>query len=136
MDHGRDAAKMSKFCAHGKHNGQATGAYLESIAGTALRFSPLTVRGTWRGYVRQGFDVKTAYDGVFADATAFNKKVKLLWFSAGTAEERFHVSTVAIHEALNRAGIKSVFYSSAGTAHEWQTWRRSLHEFAPRLFRD
>ena len=23
-----------------------------------------------------------------------------------------------------------------GTDHEWQTWRRCLHEFAPRLFRD
>ena len=85
---------------------------------------------------RQGFEVKTAYDGVFNDATAFNKKVKLLWLGAGTAEERFHSSTVAVHEALNQAGIKNVFYSSPGTDHEWQTWRRSLHDFAPRLFQD
>jgi len=92
--------------------------------------------GAMSGPPRQGFDVKTAYDGVFSDATAFNEKVKLLWFSAGTAEERFHSSTVAIHEALKQAGIKSVFYSSPGTDHEWQTWRRSLHDFAPRLFRD
>lgn len=91
--------------------------------------------GAMSGPPRQGFEVKTAYDGVFADATAFNKKVKLLWFSAGTAEARFHASTVAIHEALNQAGIRNVFYSSPGTDHEWQTWRRSLHEFAPRLFR-
>ena len=91
--------------------------------------------GAMSGPPRQGFEVKTAYDGVFNDATAFNKKVKLLWFSAGTAEERFHTSTVAIHEALNQAGIKNVFYSSPGTDHEWQTWRRSLHDFAPRLFR-
>jgi hypothetical protein len=27
-------------------------------------------------------------------------------------------------------------YVSPDTAHEWQTWRRSLHEFAPLLFRD
>ena len=92
--------------------------------------------GAMSGPPRQGFDMKTAYDGVFNDATAFNKKVKLLWFSAGTAEERFHASTVAIHEALNQAGIKNVFYSSPGTDHEWQTWRRSLHDFTPRLFRD
>lgn len=25
---------------------------------------------------------------------------------------------------------------SPGTAHEWQTWRRSLHEFAPLLFQN
>jgi hypothetical protein len=64
----------------------------------------------------------------------FNKKVKLLWFSAGTAEERFHSSTMAVHEVLTKAGIRNVFYSSPGTDHEWQTWRRSLHEFAPRCF--
>lgn len=92
--------------------------------------------GAMSGPPRQGFDVKTAYDGVLNDATAFNKKVKLLWLGAGTAEERIHASTVAIHEALNQAGIKNVFYSSPGTDHEWQTWRRSLYDFAPRLFRD
>jgi len=85
---------------------------------------------------RQGFDVKNAYDGAFTNATAFNQKVKLLWLGAGTAEERIHTSAQAMHEALNGVGIKSVFYSSPGTDHEWQTWRRSLHDFAPRLFRD
>jgi enterochelin esterase-like enzyme len=27
-----------------------------------------------------------------------------------------------------------VYYESPGTSHEWLTWRRSLHEFAPLLF--
>ena len=39
-----------------------------------------------------------------------------------------------MHEALEAAGVKSVFVEQ-GTAHEWQTWRRSLNEFAPRLWR-
>ena len=43
---------------------------------------------------------------------------------------------VAPAVALDRAGIPNVFYSSPGTDHEWQTWRRSLHDVAPRLFRD
>ena len=34
------------------------------------------------------------------------------------------------------AGINTHFYVSPQTAHEWQTWRRSLHEFAPLLFHD
>ena len=38
------------------------------------------------------------------------------------------------HEALEKAGIKHVYYESPGTAHEWLTWRRCLHEFAPLLF--
>jgi enterochelin esterase-like enzyme len=92
--------------------------------------------GAMSGAPRQGFDVATAYDGAFRDAAMFNKKVKLLWFGAGTAEERFHASTISMHEALNRAGIRNVFYPSPGTDHEWQTWRRSLHDFAPRLFQD
>jgi hypothetical protein len=32
------------------------------------------------------FDVKTAYNGVFNDAAAFNKRVKLVWVGAGSAE--------------------------------------------------
>jgi enterochelin esterase family protein len=92
--------------------------------------------GAMSGPPRQGFDVATAYDGVFRDAAAFNQKVKLLWLGAGTAEERFHASTVATHEALERAGIKNVCFSSPGTDHEWQTWRRSLYDFAPRLFHE
>jgi enterochelin esterase-like enzyme len=39
-------------------------------------------------------------------------------------------------DALQQAGINSVFYVSPDTAHEFQTWRRSLYEIAPLLFRD
>src|SRR5690606_10507523 len=39
-------------------------------------------------------------------------------------------------EALKKAGINSVFYVSPDTAHEFQTWRRSMREFAPLLFRN
>jgi len=38
--------------------------------------------------------------------------------------------------ALKRAGLNSMFYVSPDTGHEFQTWRRSLHEMAPLLFRD
>ena len=88
------------------------------------------------GPPRQGFDVKTSYDGVLNDADAFNRKVKLFWLGAGTAETQIHQSTTAMHEALDKAGIRNVFYSSPGTDHEWHTWRRSLHELVPRLFKE
>ena len=39
-------------------------------------------------------------------------------------------------EAIKKAGIKSAFYVSPNTAHEFLTWRRSLLQFAPMLFRD
>jgi enterochelin esterase-like enzyme len=81
------------------------------------------------------FNVKTSLNGVLADAAAYNKKVHLLWIGAGTLEERMHQGALAMHKALETAGIHHVFYESPGTSHEFQTWRRDLHEFAPRLFR-
>jgi enterochelin esterase family protein len=81
---------------------------------------------------RGGFDPKTSSGGVFADAAAFNKKVKLLFLGIGSAEGP---GTKTFSEQLTQAGIKNVYYESPGTAHEWLTWRRCLKEFAPRLFR-
>ncbi|MGO9114358.1 MAG: alpha/beta hydrolase-fold protein [Thermoguttaceae bacterium] len=81
------------------------------------------------------FDVKTANNGVFADSAAFNQKVNLLWLGIGTAEPaNMHAGVVNYREALDKGGIKTVFYESPGTAHEWLTWRRDLKEFAPLLF--
>jgi enterochelin esterase-like enzyme len=37
---------------------------------------------------------------------------------------------------LKKAGINSVFYVSPNTAHEFLSWRRSLHELARLLFKD
>jgi len=82
------------------------------------------------------FDPKSLYGGVFSDAAAFNRRVRLLWLGAGTAEKGFYPGIRQFHEALDKLGIRNVFFESAGTAHEWQTWRRDLHDFAPRLFRD
>jgi enterochelin esterase-like enzyme len=92
--------------------------------------------GSFSGPPLGGFDVRTSYNGAFRDAAAFNAKVRLLWLGAGTAEERFAAGVRSMHRALDQAGVKHVVFESPGTAHEWQTWRRSLHDFAPRLFRD
>jgi len=82
-------------------------------------------------------DLKTAHGGVMADADAFNRRVRVVFLGIGTAEpERMLRSVQGYHDALQAAGIKHVFYESPGTAHEWLTWRRDLHEFAPLLFRD
>ena len=81
---------------------------------------------------RGGFDPKTSHKGVFADAAAFNKQMKVLFLGIGTAEGP---GTKNFSEQLTKAGIQNVFFESPGTAHEWLTWRRCLHDFAPRLFR-
>ncbi|MGP0068739.1 MAG: alpha/beta hydrolase-fold protein [Isosphaeraceae bacterium] len=87
------------------------------------------------GFGGAPFDPKTAHGGVMADADEFNKKVRLVWLGIGTAEpQRMYESVKHYHEALEKAGIKHVYYESPGTSHEWLTWRRSLHEFAPLVF--
>jgi enterochelin esterase-like enzyme len=91
--------------------------------------------GAFSGAGRK-FDVQTSYGGAFKEAAAFNKKVRLLWIGAGTGEEAFHKSAKGMHDALARAGVKSVFVEQKVTAHEWQTWRKALLDFAPRLFND
>jgi enterochelin esterase family protein len=81
---------------------------------------------------RGGFDPKTSSGGVFADAVAFNKKVKVLFLGIGSSEGS---GTKTFSDELTKAGINNVYYESPGTAHEWLTWRRCFKEFAPRLFR-
>jgi enterochelin esterase family protein len=60
----------------------------------------------------------------------------LAWIGLGTAEPNpFPGSIKASRESLDAGGIRYVYVESSGTAHEWLTWRRSLNDFAPRLFR-
>lgn len=72
------------------------------------------------------------YNGAFADPAAFNQKVHALFISMGS-EENFQCK--AISEMLTKRGIKNTYYDSPGTHHEWLTWRRSLNEFIPLLFK-
>lgn len=60
-------------------------------------------------------------------------KVKLVFLSCGSKERPDGVRSAAV--ALKEAGFNAVSYVSEGTAHEFQTWRRSLYELAPLLFR-
>ena len=84
---------------------------------------------------RQQVDLKTAYNGAFADPAAFNKKVKLLWFGAGSEEKMFVDVAATMTKQLTEMGVKVESYISEGTYHEWHTWSRCLKEFAPKLFK-
>jgi enterochelin esterase-like enzyme len=79
------------------------------------------------------------------DTSAIKENVKLVFVSYGSRELEnrrgggrggFGGDPKANAEALKQAGINCVFYVSPNTAHEWQSWRRGLHEFAPLLFKD
>ncbi len=72
-----------------------------------------------------------------ADVTntpSFKEKVKVVFCSCGRRENPGNIT--ANHDALDHLGIKNTAYVSPDTAHEFQTWRRSLHEMAPLLFQD
>jgi len=61
-------------------------------------------------------------------------QVKLIFMSCGSFENPDGVRKAAT--ALKEAGFNAVSYVSEGTRHEFLTWRRSLHELAPLLFKD
>ena len=91
--------------------------------------------GAGMAFGNQQVDVKTAYNGAMADPAAFAKRVHLLWVGVGTDEPAMmHAGLERLHTSLQEAKIQHVFYESPGTSHEWQTWRRDLNDFAPRLF--
>ena len=97
------------------------------------------------------------------DMAAFKHKVKLVFISYGSRElggnrggggplgatnsaargfggrggfGGFGGDPKASTAALKAAGVNAHFYVSPLTAHEWQSWRRSLYQFAPLLFQD
>lgn len=67
------------------------------------------------------------------DVKANKDKIKLIFISTGSKERPDPVRAAVV--ALKEAGFNAVSYVSEGTAHEFQTWRRSLRELAPLLFK-
>ncbi len=61
-------------------------------------------------------------------------KVKLIFTSCGSRENPDGVKKSI--EDMKAAGFNAVSYVSENTAHEFLTWRRSLKELAPLLFKD
>ena len=93
---------------------------------------------------------KFSHIGLFSGATistedvakteGFKENVKLVFVSYGSkevgggAQPRRGGDPEATTKALKDAGVNSHYYLSPETAHEWQSWRRSLKELAPLLF--
>ncbi|AMR32300.1 esterase [Mucilaginibacter sp. PAMC 26640] len=72
--------------------------------------------------------------GVYSPAELNGKaKPKLIFISCGSKENPSGVNKAVA--ALKEAGYNSVSFISENTAHEFLTWRRSLQELAPLLFK-
>jgi enterochelin esterase-like enzyme len=80
-----------------------------------------------------------AYWGLMSGGTynaadlAGKMKPKLLFMSTGSFEAPIPTRKAA--EDLKAAGFNAAAYVSEGTRHEFQTWRRSLLDMAPMLFK-
>jgi enterochelin esterase-like enzyme len=89
---------------------------------------------------------KFAYIGVFSGGTitpenitdmdAFKKAVKLVYMSYGEREGGSANIKAAAEAIMEKAGVKSVHYVSAGSAHDMTSWKRSLYYFSQLLFKD
>ena len=113
--------------------GLSWGGY-ETFLTTLSNLDKFSYIGSFSGALRvdKNADITSVYGGAFANADRFNKYVPVLFLSTGTEED---LGTNSVCDKLDAAGIRNVRYISEGTAHEWLTWRRSLNEFVPLLFK-
>lgn len=93
--------------------------------------------GIFGGIVRQPgapeFDAEKTIPGILTKSDSFNKKLKLFYISVGEQDPRIN-PTKKMVETFRSKGIKVEFNSFPG-GHEWQVWRKSLHDFAQRIFK-
>ena len=79
------------------------------------------------------FSVESQLPELLANPAAFNAAHDVFYMSCGEGDPRIgHTRKAA--EALQAAGAKVLFSAWPG-GHEWQPWRKSLHEFVQLLFK-
>ena len=88
-----------------------------------------------------------AYVGIFSGGTIgpdelkdipdFKKTNKVLFMSCGGKEKGMAEGDNSVSKVAEdmKIGINAHSYVSPETAHEWQTWRRSLYQFAQLIFK-
>jgi enterochelin esterase family protein len=93
--------------------------------------------GLFGGIGRQpgaaAFDPEATIPGILSNPQSFNNKLKVFYISVGEQDPRIE-PTKKLIETFKSKGLNVQFASFPG-AHEWQVWRKSLHDFAQKLFR-
>ena len=79
------------------------------------------------------FSVESQLPELLADPAAFNAAHDVFYMSCGLGDPRIEHTRKAA-EALKAAGADVKFSAWPG-GHEWQPWRKSLHEFVQMLFK-
>lgn len=117
----REHRAMAGLSLGGTQTYQITQANLDKFANIGIFSAPFGFPG-----------VETGYNGLLSKPAEFEKQVKVFYISMGSKEGA--QTGRSIHEELEKAGVKHVYFEAPGTAHEFQTWRKSLHGFAQLLF--
>jgi enterochelin esterase family protein len=119
----REHRAMAGLSLGGTQTYQITQANLDKFAYIGIFSAPFGFPG-----------VETGYNGLLSRPAEFAKQVKVFYISMGSKEGAG--TGRSIHEELEKAGVKHTYFEAPGTAHEFQTWRKSLYGFAPLLFRN
>ena len=81
----------------------------------------------------KSFDAEKEMPGLLSNSNSFNQKLNLLYISVGEQDPRLAYTKAAVSK-FRESGLKVEFASFPGD-HEWQVWRKSLHDFAQRVFK-
>lgn len=119
----REHRAMAGLSLGGTQTYQITQANLDKFANIGIFSAPFGFPG-----------IETGYNGLLKQPEEFARQVKVFYVSMGSKEGA--ATGRSIHEALEQAGIRHVYYEAPGTGHEFQTWRKSLHGFAQLLFKE
>ncbi|MBW6501478.1 MAG: esterase [Bacteroidales bacterium] len=114
---------MAGLSLGGTQTYQITQANLDKFASIGIFSAPFGFPG-----------IETGYNSLLAKPDEFAKQVKVFFISMGAKEGAG--TGRSIHEQLEKAGVRHVYFEAPGTAHEFQTWRKSLHGFAQLLFQN
>lgn len=79
------------------------------------------------------FDAEKEMPGLLTKSASFNEKLDLFYISCGTGDPRFAHTQKAV-ETFKNKGLEVQFSGFPG-AHEWQVWRKSLHDYVQKIFK-
>jgi enterochelin esterase-like enzyme len=86
-----------------------------------------------KGGAAVAFNAEEQVPGLLTNAKSFNTSLKMFYISVGEQDPRLEPTRKAVADFKSH-GLNVEFASFPG-GHEWQVWRKSLHDFAQRIFK-
>ena len=89
--------------------------------------------GMFGGVSYAPFDLEKECPELLADPQAFNDNLDVFYISCGETDPRIEPTKAAVE--LMRSNGAEIHFTAFPGGHEWQPWRKSLHEFVQLLFK-